>query len=176
MNDKIVFSENELKILVRKLADKINNDYKKCSKLILIGILKGCFVFLSDLIKKLDINVVIDFVSVESYGDSTESSGEIKILKSNTVNIKNENVLIVDDLIDSGLTLKTVYDLLKDQNPQSLKTCVLLDKPARRTVNFEPDYVSEKIDDIFIIGYGMDYMQKYRQFPYITKINKNEIE
>ena len=132
-----------------------------------MGILKGASVFCADLIREINLDVNMDFMVVSSYGNGTNSSGTVKIIKDLDVDIENKNVLIVEDIIDSGLTLSSLVAALKTRNPKSLKICTLLDKPERRTANIEVDYVGYVIEDKFIVGYGIDYAEKYRNLPYI---------
>ena len=163
--DKMI-TEEQLAQKVEELAKQIEKDYKGQS-LLVVGILKGASVFVSDLIRKIDLDVNIDFMSVSSYGNGTESSGTVKILKDLDVDIEGKNVLIVEDIIDSGLTLSNLVLALQTRNPKSLKICTLLDKPQRRTVNIPVDYVGFIIEDKFIVGYGIDWAEKYRNLPYI---------
>lgn len=163
--DKMI-TEEQLAQKVEELAKQIEKDYKGQS-LLVVGILKGASVFVSDLIRKIDLDVNIDFMSVSSYGNGTESSGTVKILKDLDVDIEGKNVLIVEDIIDSGLTLSNLVLALQTRNPKSLKICTLLDKPQRRTVNIPVDYVGFVIEDKFIVGYGIDWAEKYRNLPYI---------
>lgn len=161
-----MITEEQLAQKVEELAKQIEKDYKGQS-LLVVGILKGASVFVSDLIRKIDLDVNIDFMSVSSYGNGTESSGTVKILKDLDVDIEGKNVLIVEDIIDSGLTLSNLVLALQTRNPKSLKICTLLDKPQRRTVNIPVDYVGFVIEDKFIVGYGIDWAEKYRNLPYI---------
>lgn len=167
----IMITEEEIKLKVEELAKKIEEDFKG-EELLVVGILKGASVFVADLIRKINLDVNIDFMSVSSYGNSTESSGVVKILKDLDVNIKGKNVLIVEDIIDSGLTLSNLVDTLETRNPKSLKLCTLLDKPERRKVNIDVDYVGFVIEDKFIVGYGIDYAEKYRNLPYIAIVGE----
>ncbi len=162
----VMISEEEISKKVKELASKIEKDFKG-EELLVVGILKGASVFVADLIRNINLDVNIDFMSVSSYGNSTESSGTIKILKDLDVDIEGKNVLIVEDIIDSGLTLSNLVDTLKTRNPKSLKLCTLLDKPQRRKVDMHVDYVGFVIEDKFIVGYGIDYAEKYRNLPYI---------
>lgn len=162
----VMISEEQLASKVEELAKQIEKDYEG-QELLVVGILKGASVFVSDLIRKINLDVNIDFMSVSSYGNSTESSGVVKILKDLDVNIEGKNVLIVEDIIDSGLTLSNLVAALETRNPKSLKICTLLDKPQRRAANIPVDYVGFVIEDKFIVGYGIDYAEKYRNLPYI---------
>ena len=162
----VMISEEEIAKKVEELAKQIEKDYEG-EQLLVVGILKGASVFVSDLIRKINLDVNIDFMSVSSYGNSTESSGSVKILKDLDVDIKGKNVLIVEDIIDSGLTLSNLTRELRARDPKSLTICTLLDKPQRRKVDIPVDYVGFVIEDKFIVGYGIDYAEKYRNLPYI---------
>nr|WP_314277807.1 hypoxanthine phosphoribosyltransferase [uncultured Peptostreptococcus sp.] len=163
----IMFSQEEIESKVIELAKQIEEDYKG-QDLLLVGILKGASVFVADLMRKINLNVNIDFMSVSSYGSGTVSSGTVKILKDLDVDIKDKNVLIVEDIIDSGITLRNLYDTLMTREPRSLKLCTLLNKPERKKVDIDVDYVGYIIEDKFIVGYGIDYAEKYRNLPYIA--------
>lgn len=165
----VMISEEEIANKVEELAKQIEKDYKG-EQLLVVGILKGASVFVSDLIRKMDLDVNIDFMSVSSYGNGTESSGTVRILKDLDVDIAGKNVLIVEDIIDSGLTLSNLVKELKIRNPKSLKLCTLLDKPERRSSNIPVDYVGFVIEDKFIVGYGIDWAEKYRNLPYIGSV------
>ena len=166
----VMISEKEIADKVKAIAKQIEKDYKG-EELLVVGILKGASVFVSDLIRNINLDVNIDFMSVSSYGNGTESSGTVRILKDLDVDIANKNVLIVEDIIDSGLTLSNLVKELGIRNPKSLKLCTLLDKPERRTVNIPVDYVGFVIEDKFIVGYGIDWAEKYRNLPYIGSVN-----
>ena len=165
----VMISEEEIANKVKELAKQIEKDYEG-EQLLVVGILKGASVFVSDLIRKIDLDVNIDFMSVSSYGNGTESSGTVRILKDLDVDTAGKNVLIVEDIIDSGLTLSNLVKELKIRNPKSLKLCTLLDKPQRRTSNIPVDYVGFVIEDKFIVGYGIDWAEKYRNLPYIGSV------
>ena len=169
----VMFSQEEIEAKVIELAKQIEKDYKG-QDLLLVGILKGASVFVADLMRKIDLNVNIDFMSVSSYGSGTISSGTVKILKDLDVDIKDKNVLIVEDIIDSGITLRNLYDTLMTREPRSLKLCTLLNKPARKKVDVDVDYVGFVIEDKFIVGYGIDYDEKYRNLPYIAIVEDVE--
>lgn len=164
-----MLSQEEIENKVAELASQIQKDYEG-QDVLLVGILKGASVFVADLMRKIELNVNIDFMSVSSYGSGTESSGTVKILKDLDVDIEGKNVLIVEDIIDSGATLRNLYDTLMTRNPKSLKLCTLLDKPERRRVEIKVDYVGFTIEDKFIVGYGIDYDEKYRNLPYIAMV------
>ncbi|MGL5348347.1 MAG: hypoxanthine phosphoribosyltransferase [Peptostreptococcaceae bacterium] len=165
-NIQVMLTEEQIAAKVNELAKQIEKDFEG-EELLVVGILKGASVFVSDLIRKINLDVNIDFMSVSSYGNGTESSGVVKILKDLDVNIEGKNVLIVEDIIDSGLTLSNLVAALQTRNPKSLRLCTLLDKPQRRTANIPVDYVGFVIEDKFIVGYGIDWAEKYRNLPYI---------
>ena len=161
-----MFTEEQIREKVAELGKQIENDYKG-EEILVVGILKGANVFTCDLIRQIDLDVKIDFMSVSSYGSGTESSGTVRILKDLDTDIKGRNVLIVEDIIDSGRTLSNLVKELQIREPKSLKLCTLLDKPSRRVVDVDVEYVGFEIEDKFIVGYGIDYAEKYRNLPYI---------
>ena len=169
----VMLSQEEIENKVTELAKQIEKDYEG-QDLLLVGILKGASVFVADLMRKINLNANIDFMSVSSYGSGTVSSGTVKILKDLDVDIKDKNVLIVEDIIDSGITLRNLYDTLMTREPRSLKLCTLLNKPARKKVDVNVDYVGFVIEDKFIVGYGIDYDEKYRNLPYIAIVEDVE--
>ena len=155
---------------IKELAKQIEKDYAG-EEVYCVGLLKGSVVFLSDLVKEINSPVIIDFMSVSSYGSETVSSGDVKILKDTDLDLRGKHVLIVEDIIDTGLTLEHVIKYFKDsKGVKTLKTCTLLSKPERRKVNIEIDYVGFDVPDKFVIGYGLDYDQKYRNLPYIAVV------
>ncbi|MBR2350962.1 MAG: hypoxanthine phosphoribosyltransferase [Clostridia bacterium] len=166
---KILVSEAELEATVSRLAAQIDADYKGSDKkLVLLCILKGSIVFMGDLMKKLTVPVEIDCMKVSSYGSGTTSSGSVKIhLDVTRPDLSDCDFLIIEDIIDSGYTLSYLTDYLKLRGARSVKTCALLDKPARRKVQFTPDYVGIEIPDEFVVGYGLDYDERFRALPYV---------
>lgn len=155
---------------IKELAKQIEKDYAG-EELYCVGLLKGSVVFLSDLVKEINSPVVIDFMSVSSYGSETVSSGDVKILKDTDLDLRGKHVLIIEDIIDTGLTLEHVIRYFKEsKGVKTLKTCTLLSKPERRKVNIDIDYVGFDVPDKFVIGYGLDYDQKYRNLPYIAVV------
>ena len=162
----ILISEEEISKKILEIADRINKDYKG-RDLILICVLKGGVMFMCDLAKRLDLNVKLDFMSVSSYGAETTSSGVVKIIKDLDDSIAGKDVLVVEDIIDSGNTLSYLLDILEKRGPKSIKLCTLLDKPSRREKDVTVDYVCFEIEDKFVVGYGLDYDQRYRNLPYI---------
>jgi hypoxanthine phosphoribosyltransferase len=167
----VLIAEEELQSKVDQLAGRINQDYEG-KELLVIGILRGAFVFMADLVRKLKMPVIIDFVAVSSYGDHTDSSGVVRILKDLDENITGRDVLLIEDIIDTGLTLKYLYKNLKERRPASLKICTLLDKPERRKVELTPDYNGFAIPDYFVVGYGLDCGQRFRNLPEICILRR----
>ena len=171
-----LLSRKEIASTVKRLADRISRDYRG-SELVLVCILKGAFVFLSDLMRKLDIPVQVDFVRLASYGDQMKSSGMIEITKDIEIPIEGKDVLIVEDIVDSGRTLQFLKNRLALSNPRSVKVCALLDKKARREVEIEAEYLGKEVDDFFVVGYGIDFNETYRNLPeiyYVTPIDQDE--
>lgn len=170
----ILISEEEIRTRILEIAEKINEDYKG-EEITLICVLKGGVMFMCDLAKRLDLNVRLDFMSVSSYGAETKSSGVVKIVKDLDNSIVDKNVLVVEDIIDSGNTLSYLMDILQKRGPKSIKLCTLLDKPSRREkIDVHVDYVCFEIEDKFVVGYGLDYDQKYRNLPYIGVMELSE--
>lgn len=169
----VLFSEETLSQTVKELGKKITEDYKD-KKLLLLGILKGSVVFMSDLMRNIDVPCEIDFMAVSSYGNGTKTSGRVRILKDLDRDIAGYDVLIVEDILDSGNTLNYLIDVLRTRNPASIHICTLFDKPERRQVPVYADYKGLAVPDEFIVGYGLDYSEKYRNLPYIG-ILKEEI-
>ncbi|MCG8570723.1 MAG: hypoxanthine phosphoribosyltransferase [Spirochaetes bacterium] len=172
--EKLV-SQQEIQEKVKEIGALIKKNYQGEDELLLVGLLKGSAIFLSDLAREidLDIDVKFDFMVVSSYGNSTESSREVKIKKDIEEDICGKNVIIVEDIIDTGYTLEKVREILLIREPKSLAICTLLDKPERREVKVPVDYVGFTIPDYFVIGYGIDYAQKHRNLPYIGKVVVN---
>ena len=168
---KVLFTAEEIEIKVREMAGLIQTDYQG-KRPLLIGVLKGAVIFLSDLIRRLKMPLEVDFIAVSSYGADTSSSGVVRIEKDLEQSIKNKHVLIVEDIVDTGLTLNYLYDNLKSRRPASIKVVTLLDKPQRRLVDFNPDYCGFIIPDKFVIGYGLDFNENYRQLPDICVLNE----
>jgi hypoxanthine phosphoribosyltransferase len=166
-----LISEAEIKQRVKQIAEEIEKDFKNES-LVLIIVLKGSFVFAADLIREIKSDVNVDFISVSSYSNQTESTGKVKLLKDLDANITNKNVVVVEDIIDSGLTLHFLRDHLQMHKPREIKICTLLDKPERRKIELPVDYVGFVIPDEFIVGYGIDYAEKYRNLPYIATVEE----
>jgi hypoxanthine phosphoribosyltransferase len=169
--EKTLVSKEELQARIKELGRQISRDYKG-RELMLIGVLKGSVVFMADLIREISIHCTMDFMAVSSYGNSTKSSGIVRILKDLDSSIEGKSVLIVEDIIDTGYTLKYLIENLKSRNPKDVKICCLLDKPDRRTVQLDIDYTGFQIPDEFVIGFGLDYAEKYRNLPFIGVLKK----
>lgn len=166
---KVLLSEEELAARVRELAAQITEDYRdrlNGGHLLVIGMLKGSFIFMSDLVRNIDLHCEIDFMIASSYGSGTESSGVITI-KQDVKDVEGQHVLIVEDIVDSGFTMMSVLEILKGRKPASLALASLLDKPSRRKVPVNVDYVGFEVPDEFVVGYGLDYDSRYRNLPYI---------
>ena len=167
----VLYSEALLAEKVAELGIQITTDFAG-KDLLVIGVLKGANIFLSDLVRKIDLPVQIDFIAASSYGSSTESSGVVRILKDLDYSIEGKHVMIVEDIIDTGLTLHYLLDNFSSRNPASLSVCTLLDKPERRKVDIDVAYKGFDIPDEFIVGYGIDYAEKYRNLPFIATIKE----
>ncbi len=176
MIERQLITAEALQEKVRELAARINKDYAEEEDIILITLLKGGAIFAVDLMHHLTVPVEIDFMSVSSYGSSTKTSGVVKVIKDLDVDITGRNVLLVEDIIDSGLTLSYVRALLLERKPKDLKICTILDKPSRRKTNVPVEYVGFEIPDEFVIGYGLDYAQKFRNLPYIGILKREVYE
>ncbi len=161
-----MLSADDIAERVRELGEVINRDFEG-KDLVVVGILKGAVIFMSDLIREIKIPLEVDFMATSSYGASTKSSGVVQLVKDLDTAIEGRDVLVVEDIIDSGRTLHFLSQLLLSRKPTSIKTAVLLDKPERRQINFVPNYVGFSIPDEFVIGYGLDFNHKFRELPYI---------
>ena len=165
----ILFTESEISARVKAMGRQITQDYQGRS-VCLVGILKGAVPFLVDLMRAVELPLAYDLMAVSSYGQSTKSSGTVRILKDLDIAIEGREVLIVEDIIDTGLTLHYIYENLRSRKPSSIKTCTFLDKPSRREAPIEPDYNGFIIPDVFVVGYGLDYGEQYRDLPYIGEL------
>jgi hypoxanthine phosphoribosyltransferase len=155
---------------VQELAAQINSHYKDTEKLVVVGLLRGSFVFIADLVRHLDLPVEVDFICASSYGNSMDSSRSVRILKDLDGEIEGLDVLLVEDIIDTGFTLKQVMEILETRHPKSVEVCALLNKAARREVEVPTDWVGFEIPDEFVVGYGIDYAQRNRNLPYIGAV------
>lgn len=165
-----MISEQEVQHRVKQLGQEITEYYKDSENLVLIGLLRGSFIFLADLARAVKVTHKIDFMTASSYGDSTESSRDVRILKDLDDDIKGKDIILVEDIIDTGNTLSRVKEVLRLREPNSIQICTLLDKPSRREVNVDAKWIGFSIPDEFVIGMGLDYAQNYRHLPYIGKV------
>jgi len=165
----VLIDEATLDKRTAEIADEINKEFAG-EKVIVVGVLKGSFMFMSDLLKKINLDAEVYFLKAESYGSGTASSGNVRITKDIEKDIKGENVIVVEDIIDSGCTMKEVFKILGEREPKTLKLCSCLSKPERRECDIKIDYLGFEIPDKFVIGYGLDYAEKYRNLPYIGYI------
>ncbi len=167
----ILISTADIQQRVRELALEIGRDYADDTQLHLVSVLKGAFVFLGDLVRAMDRPVSLDFMALSSYGKSTSSSGEVRLLKDLDSGLEGRNVIIVEDIVDTGLTLAYLQEILHARGPKSLKTACLLSKPSRRKVDVKVDYIGFTIEDRFVVGYGLDYAEQYRNLPYLAVLD-----
>ena len=178
MNDdikKILIDEDELRAIVERLGEQITEDYKG-KDVLLIGILKGSVIFMADLMRAIDLPCNIDFMAVSSYGNGTESSGRVKINKDLDNDIQGKDIIIIEDILDSGKTLYYIRDILSARKPASIKICTLFDKPERREADIKADYIGSLVPNEFIVGYGLDYAEYYRNLPYIGVLKESVYE
>ena len=168
--DRVLLSEEELSAIVKKLGAQITEDYKG-KNLVLVSVLKGSVIFMADLMREIKVPCTIDFMAVSSYGSGTKTSGVVKIIKDlDTDVVEGADLLIVEDILDSGVTLEYLIKVLSARNPRSVKICTLLDKPERRKANVKADYAGSQVPDAFVVGYGLDFNEKYRNLPYIGAV------
>lgn len=170
---EVMLSEQEVDRRIQEIGEQISRDYEG-KQVHLVCVLKGGSFFLCELAKRITVPVSIDFMSVSSYGSSTKSSGVVKIVKDLDEPLKDKHVIVIEDIVDSGRTLSYLLEMLKDRKPASLKLCTLLDKPERRVTDVKVDYTGFEIPDEFVVGYGLDYDQKYRNLPYIGVVKFDE--
>lgn len=170
--ERVLISEAELSVMVKDIAARINEDYKD-KNLLLVGLLKGSVVFMADLMKALEVDCKIDFICVSSYGCGTESKGRVNLIKDVSQPVEGMDVLIVEDIIDSGNTLAFILKYFEAKGANSVKICTLLSKPDRRVVHIPVDYVGAEIPDEFVIGYGLDYSENYRNLPYVGILKRS---
>ena len=163
---KVLYDRSEIQTRVEELGEEISKDYRD-KDLLVVSLLRGSFVFAADLVREISLPLEVDFMTTASYGHGEISSGNVEIINDIRTKVEGKDILIVDDISDSGYTLKKVKDLLEGKNPKSINICVMLDKPSRRKVDLEPDFVGFEIPDLFIVGYGLNYGDHYRNIPYI---------
>ena len=169
-----MISAKSIAARIEELCGEIANEYKETDKLVVVGLLRGSFVFIADLVRELDLPVEVDFLEASSYGNSMESSREVRILKDLRGEIEGRDVLVVEDIVDTGHTLTHVLHLLKSRNPAKLRTIALLDKPSRREADIRADWIGFSIPDEFVVGYGIDFAQRNRNLPFIGKVRFTE--
>lgn len=162
----VLFSQEELEAIVKRLGSQISEDYKD-KNLLLVSILKGSIVFMSDIMRSITLPCRIDFMAVSSYGSGINSSGNVKIIKDLDISLEGYDLLIVEDILDSGRTLSSLMEILSTRKPKSIEICTLFDKPERREADVYAKYIGAKVPDAFIVGYGLDYDEKYRNLPYV---------
>ena len=172
---KILISEDELKAIVERLGKQITEDYKG-KNVLLIGILKGSVIFMADLMRAIEVPCNIDFMAVSSYGNGIESSGRVKINKDLDNDIQGKDIIIIEDILDSGKTLYYIRDILSARKPASIKICTLFDKPERREADIKADYIGSLVPNEFIVGYGLDYAEYYRNLPFIGVLKESVYE
>lgn len=168
LNDiqSVLFSQEDLQAMVSRLGEQISRDYKD-KNLLLVSILKGSIVFMSDIMRSIDIPCRIDFMAVSSYGSGIKSSGTVKIIKDLDIPLEGYDLLIVEDILDSGRTLSSLMEILSTRKPRSIEICTLFDKPERREADVYAKYIGSQVPDAFIVGYGLDYDEKYRNLPFV---------
>ena len=164
--EKVLLSEEEIQEIVTRVGAEVSRDYRG-KNLVLVSVLKGSVVFMADLMRAIDIPLSIDFMVVSSYGNRTESSGKVKIIKDLDLDLSGQDLLLVEDILDTGRTLYNLREILKMRSPSSIKICTFLDKPERRQADIAADYVGARVPDEFVVGYGLDYSQRYRNLPYL---------
>ncbi len=163
---EILLSKEEIHTIVSRLGQQISKDYEN-KNLLMVSVLKGSVVFMADLMRAIDIPCRIDFLSVSSYGSGTKSSGVVKIQKDLDIDLAGYDLLLVEDILDSGMTLSYIIEMLRTRNPKSIRICTFLDKPERRVADIKADYVGTAVPDAFVVGYGLDYDERYRNLPYL---------
>jgi hypoxanthine phosphoribosyltransferase len=171
---EVLIEEDALARRITELADEVSSDYVD-RDLLLIGVLKGAVFFMADLMRQITVPCEVDFMAISSYGGSTDSSGVVRILKDLDINIRDRDVLVVEDIIDSGLTLQYLMRNLRSREPASLEVCALMTKPARREIEIPVRYVGFEIPNRFVIGYGLDFAERYRNLPYVGVLNESAI-
>ena len=164
--EKVLISEEELKEIIKRLGKQITEDYKD-KNLLVVSVLKGSVMVMADLLREIKLPLRIDFMAVSSYGSGTTTSGSVKIIKDLDINLAGYDLLIVEDILDSGVTLSNLKEILLTRGPASVKICTLLDKPERRKADIKADYIGAQVPDAFVVGYGLDYDEKYRNLPFV---------
>ncbi len=174
---KILVSEEEVKKTVQRIGAEINAYYGQLDReLIVVGLLRGSFIFMADLVRQIKIPLVVDFMTLASYGDGTISSGDVKVVMDLDSSIEDRDVLLVEDIVDTGRTFSKVIRMMRNRNPRSLKICAFLNKPAARIVDIDIDFCGVDIPNEFAVGYGLDYAQGYRQLPYVGVLDPDSVK
>jgi len=168
----VLLEAEAIQFRITELAQQIESDYPQGEEIHLVCVLKGGFMFMSDLVRSMTTRVTMDFIAVSSYGSGTKSSGEVRFQKDLDTSLEGRHVIIVEDIVDTGLTLKYLQEILRSRAPKSLKTACLLSKPSRRRVTVPVEYIGFTIEDKFVVGYGLDYAEKYRNLPYIAVLQE----
>lgn len=171
---EVLLSTEQIQARIRELAREIGQDYEANDEIHLVCVLKGGFVFLSDLVRALEVRVTLDFIALSSYGKGTKSSGEVRLIKDVDHPLEGRHVIIVEDIVDTGLTLHYLQEILRARNPKTLRTACLLSKPSRREIQVPVEYIGFTIDDRFVVGYGLDYDERFRSLPHIVVLTNGE--
>lgn len=172
---RILISEEEILRRAREIGQQITKDYKG-EEIVVLGTLKGSLLWMSDVVKNINLDVKLDFIQASSYGSSTISSGVVKVGYEPSENMYNRNVIIMEDIVDTGNTLSYIVKKLEERNPKSLKICTMLDKPSRRVSDIKADYIGFEVENLFIVGYGLDYDQRFRNLPYVSYLTEEDVE
>lgn len=173
--EEVLFTERQIAVIVERIGKEISRDYKD-KNLLLVSVLKGSVVFMADLMRSIDIPARIDFMATSSYGSGVKTSGVVKIIKDLDIELEGYDIVIVEDILDSGKTLNYLLELIQSRGPRSIKICTLFDKPERREVDVQATYVGAEIPDAFIVGYGLDYDEKYRNLPFVGVLKPSVYE
>lgn len=172
---RILISEEEILRRAREIGQQITKDYKG-EEVVVLGTLKGSLLWMSDVVKNINLDVKLDFIQASSYGSSTISSGVVKVGYEPSENMYNRNVIIMEDIVDTGNTLSYIVKKLEERNPKSVKICTMLDKPSRRVSDIKADYIGFEVENLFIVGYGLDYDQRFRNLPYVSYLTDEDVE
>lgn len=172
---RILISEEEILKRAREIGQQITKDYKG-EEVVVLGTLKGSLLWMSDVVKNINLDVKLDFIQASSYGSSTISSGVVKVGYEPSENMYNRNVIIMEDIVDTGNTLSYIVKKLEERNPKSVKICTMLDKPSRRVSDIKADYIGFEVENLFIVGYGLDYDQRFRNLPYVSYLTEEDVE
>ena len=172
---RILISEEEILRRAREIGQQITKDHKG-EEVVVLGTLKGSLLWMSDVVKNINLDVKLDFIQASSYGSSTISSGVVKVGYEPSENMYNRNVIIMEDIVDTGNTLSYIVKKLEERNPKSVKICTMLDKPSRRVSDIKADYIGFEVENLFIVGYGLDYDQRFRNLPYVSYLTEEDVE